>query len=75
MKKAIRAGVALAALAAVCIGCGKKEPSAPEAANEKPQAENWEPESVKLPEGHSADDGHDHSAHGHAGHDHSGHNH
>ena len=70
MKKAIRVGVALAALAAVCMGCGKKEPAAPQTPKEKSQAENWEPESVDLPEGHSVDDGHGHCGHGHAGHKH-----
>lgn len=65
MKKAIRVGVALAVLAAVCMGCGKQEAPVPETAKEKPRTENWEPESVDMPEGHSADDGHDHSGHNH----------
>ncbi|MBT3295460.1 MAG: hypothetical protein HN919_01840 [Verrucomicrobia bacterium] len=47
-------------------GCGKADKSAetsPEA-----EKEQWEPESIPVPEGHSADDGHDHSGHDHSAH-------
>lgn len=65
MKKVIRMGVASVALAGMCMGCGKAESPAPDSAKENAHAEHWEPESVDLPEGHSMDDGHDHSGHNH----------
>jgi hypothetical protein len=75
MKNTALAVMVLAVLAGFCAGCGKQEKPEPKtAAPEK--AEKWEPESVALPEGHSVDDGHDHSGHDHGAHeDHSGHNH
>jgi hypothetical protein len=75
MKKTALIAMVLAILAGFCAGCGKAEKpekAEPKAATSQ-EAENWEPETVALPEGHTADDGHDHSAHENC--DHSGHNH
>ena len=61
----------LAMIAAIGAGCSKEEAAEPAAAgtNVAAKTENWEPETAEqLPEGHSADDGHDHSSH-------EGHNH
>ncbi len=69
MKNTVRTIAVLAVLVGLGSGCGKSEKSdttpVPSA-----EAQNWEPESVDLPEGHSMDDGHDHSGHDHSGHDH-----
>ena len=72
MDNTTRIVMVLAALTAFSIGCSKADKPKPAPA-EAAQAENWEPDSVALPEGHTADDGHDHSVHDHDGHDHSAH--
>jgi hypothetical protein len=76
MKDTVRLFAALVALTALCIGCSKTEGPEPGAtpAPNAAEAENWEPASADLPAGHSADDGHDHSANAKKV-DHSGHNH
>lgn len=74
MKRIIQVMIAATVLAGLCVGCGKSKEPEPKPL-EQAKKENWEPETVALPEGHSKDDGHDHSSHGNDGHDHSGHNH
>jgi hypothetical protein len=76
MKKTVLIATVLAALAGLCVGCGETERSESKDAtlqkrDATPQkAENWEPERVVLPEGHTVDDGHDHSGDDHCGHNH-----
>jgi hypothetical protein len=72
MKKTTRVTLAMVVLAGLCMGCGKSEEQATAPA-QATTTETWEPETVALPEGHSADDGHDHGGHNHQ--DHAGHNH
>ncbi len=74
MKKPLHTLTLLALLSALFVGCGKSTPPPADPTEAEPQAANWEPESVDndaLPEGHTADDGHDHSADAHANCDHS----
>jgi len=69
MKNTFQIVLMLALGVGLCIGCGKsRQPEAEPA--EMMNTENWEPESVDLPEGHTADDGHDHGDHDHSGHSH-----
>ncbi|MDP6524207.1 MAG: hypothetical protein QGH15_08285 [Kiritimatiellia bacterium] len=67
MKDAFLMLATLIIVAGLCVGCGKADRSEKEAAGiAKPnETENWEPEAAELPEGHTADDGHDHSDHDH----------
>ena len=69
MKNTTLIAMGLVALAGCCAGCGKAEKPEPEAATTT-EEENWEPETVTLPEGHTADDGHDHSGDAHGDHSH-----
>jgi hypothetical protein len=70
MKDVIQILVTLIMVAGFLTGCGKTEKAETAGqSDEAARAENWEPETAsELPEGHTADDGHDHSDH--EGHDH-----
>jgi nitrous oxide reductase accessory protein NosL len=67
MKKASQLVLAVLVTGIVAAGCGKSEKPKPKPAKpaKATKTEKWEPESVSVPEGHSADDGHDHSGHDH----------
>lgn len=67
MQKSVRMFAVLGMIAGLCVGCGNADKPEPEE-TEQPKASstnNWEPETAEMPEGHSADDGHDHSGHNH----------
>lgn len=65
MNRWIRIGVGLAVLGFLTMGCSKSEEPKAQQPTAAVSEENWEPESIKLPEGNSAGHGHDHSGHSH----------